>query len=94
MTDIAYWGPLVWITVLACGGVSGFILDLVIAQGKAPGGVLATMAAGFLGAFLTQWLIGEVIPWGVFGVNIVLVVPIGAMSALLYLVLTKLFHFY
>jgi len=94
MTNIHYWGLLTWATVIALGGLVGFVMDFLIAKGKAPGGVLASMLAGFLGAFLAQWLMGEIIPWNIWGVSWLLVLPLAAFTSGLYLVLTKVLRFY
>ena len=52
------------------------------------------MTAGFLGAFMAQWLMGEIIPWTLFEVSWIFVIPIAAAVTLLYLLATRLFRFY
>jgi len=94
MTDVTTWGWFVWVEVLALGGLVGWIVDLILAQGRGPGGILASMTAGFLGAFMAQWLMGEIIPWTLFGVSWIFVIPIAAAVTLLYLLATRLFRFY
>lgn len=94
MTNIRDWGILIWVMVLTLGGLVGFLMDFLIAKGKAPGGVLASMVAGFLGAFLAQWLLGEVMPWSILGVSWLLVLPFSALTSGLYLFLTRFFHLY
>ncbi len=94
MTDIAAWGPLIWIEVIGLGGLVGFLIDFILAQGRAPGGVLGTILAGFLGGFLAQWLMGELIPWSLFGVSWLLVIPCAALASLAYLLLMRTLHFY
>lgn len=94
MTNIRDWGILIWVMVLSLGGIVGFLMDFLIAKGKAPGGVLASMVAGFLGAFLAQWLLGEVMPWSILGVSWLLVLPFSAFTSGLYLLLTRLLRLY
>jgi uncharacterized membrane protein YeaQ/YmgE (transglycosylase-associated protein family) len=94
MTEVPSWSWFIWVEVLSLGGLVGWIIDFVVAQGRAPGGVLASMLAGFLGAFLGQWLLGEIIPWTLFGVSWIMVIPMAALCSLIYVLLTRLFRFY